>query len=153
MSKTASKEELLQACVQDLHAARQVAAERLPGVIGHAGPELARRLENLAETYDEEIRRFEGTGVSLDGPENLWMAGVMDDAERDTRSIARGVLLDTALIGAVRKGVAADSVSLETLVAVAQALGRDEIAALAQRMRERSGDHDARLRALLQEIA
>jgi ferritin-like metal-binding protein YciE len=153
MSKTASKEELLQACVQDLHAAREVAVERLPGVTGHAGPELSKRLEDLAETYGKEARQFEGTGVSLDGPENLWMAGVMDDAERDTRSIVRGVLLDTALIGAVRKGVAADSVSLETLVAVAQALGRDEIAALAQRMRERSGDHDARLRALLQEIA
>jgi len=153
MSQTATKEDLLQACVQDLHAARQVAVERLPGIIGHSGPELARLLEDLVETYADQARQFEETDVSLEGPENIWMAGVMDDGERDTRSIAPGALLDTALIGAVRKGVAADSVSLETLVAVAQALRRDEIAALAQRMRERSGDHDARLAALLQEIA
>ena len=153
MSQTATREDLLQACVQDLHAARQVAAGRLPGIIGHAGPQLAKRLRDLLETYGNETGEFEETDVSLDGPENIWMAGVMDDAERDTRSIVRGALLDTALIGAVRKGVAADSVSLETAFAVANSLGRTDIAALAQRMRERSGDHDARLAALLQEIA
>ena len=153
MSQTATREDLLQACVQDLHAARQVAVERLPGIIGHAGPPLAKRLQDLLETYGNETGEFEETDVSLDGPENIWMAGVMDDAERDTRSIVRGALLDTALIGAVRKGVAADSVSLQTAIAVANSLGRADIAALTQRMRERSGDHDARLAALLQEIA
>ena len=153
MSKTASKEELLQACVQDLHAARLVAAERLPCLVGEAGPDLAKLLEPLAETYAEEARQFEGTDISLEGPENIWMAGVMDDAERDTQSIVRGPLLDTALIGAVRKGVAADSVSLETAVAVARSLLREDIAQMAERMREHAGDHDARLRALLQEIA
>jgi ferritin-like metal-binding protein YciE len=153
MSQTATREDLLQACVQDLHAARQVAVERLPGIIGHAGPPLAKRLQDLLERYGNETGELEETDVSLDGPENIWMAGVMDDGERDTRSIVSGPLLDTALIGAVRKGVAADSVSLETTVAVANSAGRDDIAALAQRMRERSGDHDARLAALLQEIA
>ena len=53
----------------------------------------------------------------------------------------------------MRKGVAADSVSLETAVAVARALEREDFAQLVERMREHSGDHDARLRALLQEIA
>ena len=153
MSKTASKEDLLQACVQDLHAARQAAAGRLPCIVGEAGPELAKLIERLAETYAAEIRQFEETDISLEGPENIWMAGVMDDAERDTRSIVRGPLLDTALIGAVRKGVAADSVSLETAIAVARSLEREDIARLAERMREHSGDHDARLRALLQQIA
>ena len=63
------------------------------------------------------------------------------------------MLLDTARIGALRKGVAADSVSLETAIEVARSLGREDVAELTQRMRERSGDHDGRLRALLQEIA
>ena len=153
MSQTATKEDLLQACVQDLHAARQVAVERIPCIIGEAGADLAKLLSDLVETYRDEARQFEGTDISLDGPENIWMAGVMDDGERDTRSIVAGALLDTALIGAVRKGVAADSVSLETAIAVANSLGRDDIAALTQRMWERSGDHDARLAALLQEIA
>ena len=155
MSKTMSKNqnELLQACIQDLHAARQVAVERTPCIIGEAGADLAKLLTDLVETYSDEAGQFEGTEISLDGPENIWMAGVMDDAERDTRSIVQGPLLDTALIGAVRKGVAADSVSLETAIAVARSLERDDIAELAERMREHSGDHDARLRALLQEIA
>ena len=153
MSKTASTEELLQACVQDLHAARQVAFERLPCIAREAGPELSKLIERLAESYAEQTRQFEEAGISLEGPENIWMAGVMDDADRDTRSIVRGAPLDTALIGAVRKGVAADSVSLETAVAVARALEREDFAQLVERMREHSGDHDARLRALLQEIA
>lgn len=153
MSKTASKEDLLQACVQDLHAARQVAAERLPCLVGKAGSELAKLIERLAETYAEEARRFESTDISLEGPENIWMAGVMDDAERDTRSIVGGPLLDTALIGAVRKGVAADLVSLETAISVARSIEREDIARLAEHMREQSGEHDARLRALLQETA
>ena len=153
MSDTKTKAQLLQACIQDLYAARQVAVERMPCVIGEAGPELAARLDDLRTSYAEQAEQFEGTDISLDGPENIWMAGVMDDAERDTRSIAHGVLLDTALIGALRKGVAADSVSLETAIEVARSLGREDVAELTQRMRERSGDHDGRLRALLQEIA
>jgi len=52
-----------------------------------------------------------------------------------------------------RPSVAADSVSLETAIAVARSLEREDIARLAERMREHSGDHDARLRALLQQIA
>jgi ferritin-like metal-binding protein YciE len=149
----ASKEELLQACVQDLHAARQVAIERLPCIAREAGPELTKLIEHLADTYAEQTRQFEEAGISLEGPENIWMSGVMDDAERDTRSIVRGPLLDTALIGAVLKGVAADAVSLETAIAVARSLEREHIAQLTERMHEHSGDHDARLRALLQEIA
>ena len=152
-AKTKTQEELLQACIQDLYAARQVAVERIPCIIGEAGADLAKLLSDLVETYRDEAGQFEGTDIALEGPENIWMAGVMDDAERDTRSIVRGALLDTALIGAVRKGVAADSVSLETAVAVARSLEREDIAQLAERMREHSGDHDARLRALLQEIA
>jgi hypothetical protein len=153
MSDTATKVALLQACIQDLYAARQVAVERLPCVTGKAGPELAALLDELTGTYAEEKERFESTDLSLEGPENLWMAGVIDDAERDTRSVIRGVLLDTALIGAVRKGVAADAVSLETAIAVARSLGREDIAARVEAMRERSGRHDGSLRAMLDKIA
>jgi ferritin-like metal-binding protein YciE len=153
MSETATKGALLQACVQDLYAARQVAMERQPCVTRKAGPELTVLLEELTANLAEEAERFESTDISLEGPENLWMAGVMDDAERDTRSIARGALLDTALIGAVRKGVAADAVSLETAIAVARSLGREDIAALVEAMRARSSRHDGSLRAMLDKIA
>jgi hypothetical protein len=153
MSDTATKAALLQACIQDLYAARQVAVGRLPCVTAKAGSELAALLGELTGAYAQEAEQFESTDLSLEGPENLWMAGVMDDAERDTRSVIRGVLLDTALIGAVRKGVAADTVSLETAIAVARSLGREDISALVEAMRERSGRHDDSLRAMLDKIA
>lgn len=153
MSKTDSKEGLLQSCVQDLHAARQVAIERLPCVEGESGDELAGQLKELRQALSDEAERLAATDISLEGPENLWMAGVMEDAERDTRSVERGPLLDVALIGAVRKGVAADAVSIETAVAVAQALDRQDLADLLQAMRERAERSDNGLRTLLRKIA
>lgn len=153
MATTATMGELLQSCVQDLHAARRVAIERLPAIIEAAGPDLRAILQNLRDDYAAQAREFEATEHALEGPENLWMAGVMDDAERDTQSIVRGVLLDVALVGAVRKGVAADAVSLETAVAVARSLGRESDAGLAQRMRDTAASFDERLRLLLQQIA
>jgi len=153
MTTTKTKDQLLRACIQDLHAARRVAVERLPGIAAAAGAELAPVLRTIRDDFAAEAKRFEATDHDLDGPENLWMAGVMDDAERDTRSIVRGPLLDTALIGAIRKGLAADVVSLETGIAVAGALGKDGDGELLAQMRVRSGQNDGRLRELLGEIA
>ena len=79
MSDTKTKAQLLQSCIQDLYAARQVAVERMPCVIGEAGPELAARLDDLRTSYAEQAEQFEGTDISLEGPENIWMAGVMED--------------------------------------------------------------------------
>lgn len=153
MASTESKDDLLQACIQDLHAARGVAAARLPRVAAAVGPELAPILRTLERDFAAEAEQLEATGHDLDGPENLWMAGVMDDAERDTRTIASGPLLDTALIGAIRKGLAADEVSLETGVAVARSLGKERDGELLEQMRERSAQSDGRLRQLLHQIA
>ena len=153
MAITASKDDLLKACIQDLHAARDVAAARLPHVAAAAGPELAPILRIIQRDFAAEAEQLEATGHNLDGPENLWMAGVMDDAERDTRTIASGPLPDTALIGAIRKGLAADEVSLETGVAVARSLGKERDSELLEEMRERSAQSDGRLRQLLNEIA
>ena len=153
MSKTDSKKGLLQSCIQDLHAARQVAIERLTCIAGEAGDELAGQLRDLRQAFRDEAERMEATDISLEGPENLWMAGIMEDAERDTRSVERGPLLDIALIGAVRKGVAADAVSIETAVAVARSLDRGDLAEQLQVMRERAKASDEALRALLQETA
>ena len=117
MSKTASERELLQACIQDLYAGRRLAAERLGCVAGQATTELAAAIESLRHDYAQEAEQLDETGLAQGGPDNVWMAGILDDADRDTRSVKQGKLLDTALIGAVRKAVAADGVSLETAVA------------------------------------
>jgi len=153
MSKTASKEELLEVCVQDLHAARKLAAERLPCVAGEAGEALAPVIETLVGQLEAEAEQFESMGFDLDGDPNLWMAGIMDDAERDTRSIEPGALLDTAIIGAVRKAVAADGVSLETALALANAQAMQAIAEQVQAMCRRCDATDLALRNLLLETA
>ena len=153
MGKTASKCDLMETCVQDLYAARRLAAERLSAVVEAAGPQLAPMLEEMRRDYAAEAGQFEATDYDLDGPENLWMAGIMDDAERDTQTIAQGPLLDTALIGAVRKALAADEVSLETAVAVAKSLGRQDDGQLLEKMRGRSRTHDGSLQRLLHQVA
>ena len=153
MSKTGSREELLEVCIRDLHAGRRLAAERLPCVAEQAGPALTPVVEGLVRALRAEAGEFETLGIDLDGPPNLWMAGIMDDSERDTRSTVQGRLLDIAIIGAVRKAVAADAVSLETALALAEWLARRSLAEMLAAMRQRCRDTDGALRGLLQETA
>lgn len=153
MSRTATREELLQSCLQDLHAARLESGTRLPCLAAEAGETLSVQVEDLRRALEHEATALAGTGMLAPGPANLWMSGILDDAERDTRSIEPGPLLDTALIGAIRKGVAADAVSLETAVAVARSLGNGAVAELAMEMRERCRSSDDALRGLLVQIA
>jgi ferritin-like metal-binding protein YciE len=153
MSKTASERELLQACIQDLYAGRRLAAERLGCVAGQATTELAAAIESLRHDYAQEAEQLDETGLAQGGPDNVWMAGIFDDADRDTRSVKQGKLLDTALIGAVRKAVAADGVSLETAVEVARSLGNADVQKLAEALRQRSMEADKTLRDLLVKAA
>jgi ferritin-like metal-binding protein YciE len=123
VSKTESPSQLLQVCVQDLHAGCRAVQARLPGIASHAeDAQLRATLGELSETASQRAARLAATGCSIEGPENLWMAGILDDAERDTRSIAPGELLDLALVGAVRKALAAEDVSIETAIALADRL-------------------------------
>lgn len=153
MSKTASKEELLEVCIQDLHAGRADAVDRLECIAREAGAKVAPAVAELARAFAAEAGRFEKLGIDLDGPSNLWMAGIMDDAERDTRSIEAGVLLDIAIVGAVRKAIAADAASLETALALAVALSKPDVAETVQAMLDRRREADDALRAALEALA
>jgi hypothetical protein len=68
------------------------------------------------------------------------MAGILDDAKRDARSNARGPVRDTALLGAVRKGLAATTVSYDTAVALAHSSAPLARMLRAQRTRVRALD-------------
>lgn len=151
MARTASRDDLLQVCIQDLYAARVLGAQRLGAVSAAAGPVLARLVARLQRELAGEAEQLERSGTDLAGPENLWMAGIMDDAERDTRSIAPGALLDTAIVGAVRKAIAADAVSLETAVVLARALARHDLGDLLDAMRRRRRSDEEALRRQLHE--
>ncbi len=150
MSRTGSAAALLHVALQDLHAGKAMQVERLGGLI-----EAVRDAELKALLADEAGR----AGVQRDrlaamadvsgAPENLWMKGVLDDAERDTKSHLPGLLVDVAVIGAVRKAKAAEIVSNETAIALAATEAPAMLGALrANRVEEIATDRALRERLL-----
>ena len=154
MTKTASRAALLHVAVQDLHAGKREQAHRLPGIAQPARDPVLRDLL-LAEIVrvGTQAARLAEAGGDMDGPANLWIAGILDDAERDAGSHEPGPLLDVALVGAVRKAKAAEIVSAETALALARADGLHaiEAAVIANRAEEVASDRalKERLAALL----
>ena len=137
MTRTASAAALLHAAAQDLHAGKRDAAARLPAIARAArDPALVGVLSAEADRAAAQAARLEGTGLDPSGPRNLWMAGVLDDAERDSRSTEPGRLLDIALVGAIRKAKAAEIVSSETALALAAELGDTALGAAVQANRD-----------------
>lgn len=150
MARTDSRDALLTTCIQDLFAGETLIAERLPGVARNArDSEVRGELDGIVATARERADLLAGTGRHEAGPPNLWMTGILDDAERDVEATAKGPLLDTAMIGAIRKAVAANRVSYET----ALALAGEELAATLEAMRDALVTTDGRLAGLLARIA
>ena len=154
MTKTASRAALLHVAVQDLHAGKREQAHRLSGIAQSARDPVLRDLL-LAEIVrvGTQAARLAEAGGDMEGPANLWIAGILDDAERDAGSHEPGPLLDVALVGAVRKAKAAEIVSAETALALARADGLHaiEAAVTANRAEEVASDRalKERLAALL----
>jgi ferritin-like metal-binding protein YciE len=147
MASTDTIDKLLIACVQDLYAGAILMAERLPKLVPSIeDAALASLLQEQITLSRAQADALQGTGRDTDGPANLWMKGILKDAKRDSKSIAPGPLLDIALIGAIRKGFAAEIVSYETAIAVAATLGDAPVRAAAERnMGERQqADHALR---------
>jgi ferritin-like metal-binding protein YciE len=108
MSRTASYDELLTVCIQDLHAAEVMLSDTLPTIVKQANaPRLAALLQLATEQAEKAATELAATGRHSGGSRNLWMAGIADDSRRDTKSIEKGPLLDAAIIGAIRKAAVA----------------------------------------------
>ena len=153
MTQTSSAASLLHAAVQDLHAAKRLQVGRLPKIARAAGDRLAALIAGEITLVEAQLRRIEAAGVSTAGPNNLWMAGVLDDAERDAKSHQAGRLRDIALVGALRKGKAAEIVSDETALALAAETGDPAIEAVVRANREEEIASDRALKALLRRLA
>lgn len=148
MSDTADAASLLRVAIQDLCRGKRLLERRLPAVAGAAAaPALAELLAGEAVRAGAQAERWAAAGARADGegPENLWVAGMLDDAERDARTTARGRWRDVALVGAARKMMAAQIVSNETAAALADRL---ELPALAEAARANRADEVAADRAL-----
>lgn len=141
-------------CVQDLYAGELQAVAAYPRIVGAiTAPALAAALDAHAHETLEQARRLERIAALLDaspaGPENIAVKGLFDDAARDIEMVAPGPLLDTALIGALRKVEHAEAVSYETALAVARALGLAEAIPLLERTHREEQAMDGRLLAFL----
>jgi len=122
MTRTSSRASLLHVAVQDLHQGKLDLSRRLPGLApAFSDPDLRTMMLGMIQQAGVHCRRLADLGGD-GGPTNLWMAGILDDAQRDAKSHQRGALLDIALIGAVRKALAAEIVSFDTAIALCQAM-------------------------------
>lgn len=113
--------QLLVVALQDLREGRRVICDRLPE-IASATDNLEVRLafHRLIARSTAEMGSFAEMLEEPDGEANLWAGGILDDAGRDVDSTPMGPVRDVALIGAIRKFLAADIVSLETAIALTQ---------------------------------
>jgi len=134
LSKTETDQALLRTCIQDLFAGCRAFADRYPRVAEQAQNRALRdELNQLVSHAAERAERLRSIDGAADGPANLWMLGILDDADRDTQTIAPGRHLDIALIGGVRKALVAEFVSLETGIALAGRIAQDDVAAIPAR--------------------
>ena len=154
MDEVRSLRALLIDCVRDLREGEAATLERL-GRIGDAvrAPSLKQAFAERLTGARERAAVLEGIATALEtssrGPDNIWMSGMLEDAERDTKTVEPGPLLDAALVGAVRKMIAASVVSYETAIAVAARLGFTHHAAALTRCRDREARTDDDWRSVL----
>lgn len=161
MSETSTAAQLFIVAIQDLCDGERAWTEHLPaleaktsnGLTRYASEERERAVRQC--TWLEEIARH--LDVEPTDAPNLWLRAILDDAERDSRTIVRGVLRDIALTGAFRKGKQSERVSYETAIGLAHATGQAEFALTLTRIRDEEAAADAQLarilEGLLQEIS
>ncbi len=154
MNKPQNRGDLLAVCIQDLHAGAVAVARRLPAIASAiTDPELGEVCRAIGQNAAADAMRLRSTGVDVDGPANLWMDGILSDAERDRKDERAGVLRDIALTGAGRKLLAARIVSDDTAMLLARATGADAILEAVSAERAEAVAADGQLHAILARLA
>lgn len=156
MSLTKTPTELLIVALQDLHDAEVAWTERGPALVRKTGAELARFLEaDIARSAEQgaDLTALLGSmNAPVAGDPNIWLRAILDDAARDSKSITPGPLLDTALIGAFRKGKQSERVSYETAAILAARLNLRQIEEKLALFIDHESTADRDLRAMLEKI-
>lgn len=141
--------ELLTVALQDLREGRRQVVERLPDVRSAiSDPATDTAFGRLIERSRDETETLAHMLDDPEGDPNLWADGILNDACRDIESTARGAIRDIALIGAIRKFLAADFVSLETAIALAKSQRSEHTNAL-ENLRQAASAADQELREQL----
>lgn len=146
-------QDLLQLCLWDLGAGARLAAERMPGILSFAcASQLHKGLLLLVAEWRQRGAQLSRLSKKKEGPDNLWMAGMLDDAHRDCETLPKGPILDIAMIGAVRKMLHAEAASIETADRLAAGLSEGEIKDQLLTCSNSCDNRDTRLRKLLDEL-
>lgn len=156
MADTDTPRALLIVALQDLHDAETAWTEHAPDLQRNASYRIAAYLAEEARTAQVQAERLKSAIATLDGnvdgPRNIWLRAILDDAARDADTIASGPLRDTALLGAFRKGKQAERVSYETAIGLARRMNLDEIVRTLTVSRDEEARTDAALVILLDAI-
>jgi len=155
MSDTATPKQLLIVALQDLRDAERAWLERLPELRPKAPDTLAGYIAGELERSAAQASRLEALLADFDaddGAPNIWLRAILDDAQRDSETIAMGQLRAIALVGAFRKGKQSERVSYETAIGLAEALRLPDVAAELTQSRDEEARADAALAALLAEL-
>ena len=148
---------LLVDCLHDLADGQRQLADRL-GTIAKATSEISLRqvFDLIGKEGGEWADELHSASNALEPEEpdapNIWMKGILDDAERDTEMIVRGRLLDIALVGAIQKALASSDVSFDTALAVAAECAVSEISELLDRAQQGIRRNRARLHSFLHQL-
>ena len=154
MSSPENLDDFLQLCMWDVAAGARQLVRRLPELAQHAeSSALQLTLHEMASVAGMCADRLFMSGGKHSGPDNLWMAGILDDADRDTQMIDHGPLLDLAIVGAVRKALQAKLAATETARAAARALKDSSTTAALQLSQAAAEVHDRRLADLLDDLS
>ncbi len=131
MADTDTPHALLRVAMQDLYDAElawiEWSAELQPNASYRINAYLADEARTARAQADRLTAALEAIDGDVDGPPNIWLRAILDDAARDADTILAGPLRDIALVGAFRKGKQAERVSYETAIALARRLNLDAI--------------------------
>jgi ferritin-like metal-binding protein YciE len=157
MAEVESTRGLLVMALQDLFDAETVLVQRLGAVHAHASDARLRAIIVEDKARSEAQRAVlagiaRDLGAKPDDATNIWLRAILDDADNDAETIARGPLRDVALAGALRKGKQSERVSYETAIALAARLGMEDAARALTRFADEEATADEALARALKRI-
>ncbi len=156
MADTESPTDLLLVALQDLHDAEMAWVQRAAALQRDASYRISAYLADEMRQAHAQAERLVGLigelGGCVDGPPNIWLRAILDDAARDAATILAGPLRDIALVGAFRKGKQAERVSYETAIALARRMNLDAMLPPLVTSRDEEARTDAALVILLDAI-
>ena len=136
--------------IQDLYDAENKAVQNYPQFIEAAtSPELKQAFQEHMEQSRQQAQRLEQIaqkmGISPQGQECVAIQGLIQDAQKHVQMVARGPVLDAALIGAAQKVEHLEIAAYGTARSLAQQIGDQEAVGLLEQTLQEEKQTDEKL--------